>query len=179
MPTRPRLNLGRHMLPGLAAVALFVVMAAIFLRAEFPDALFETVGFDGSVTASIGYALFDLTGTMEGNVEGVIASDGFLAAFEIIDVVLVAALVGAVMLARREEGGSLRTAIADGGRRLVGREQGDADPGQGSTGRADQRTAEGAGQGSTGRADQRTAEGAGQGPTDRAGQSPGDGGGDA
>ena len=130
MPTRPRLNLGRHMLPGLAAVALFVVMAAIFLRAEFPDALFETVGFDGSVTASIGYALFDLTGTMEGNVEGVIASDGFLAAFEIIDIVLVAALVGAVMLARREEGGSLRTALADGGRRLVGRGNGDAGDGQ-------------------------------------------------
>jgi len=168
MPTRPRLNLGRHMLPGLAAVALFVVMAAIFLRAEFPDALVETVGFDGSVTASIGYALFDLTGTMDGNVEGVIASDGFLAAFEIIDVVLVAALVGAVMLARREEGGSLRTALADGGRRLVGREHGEATTEESADGPS---FADGAAQGS--------ADGAGHGPAEGPGQSPGDGGGDA
>jgi NADH-quinone oxidoreductase subunit J len=107
------------MLPGLAAAALLVVMATVFMRAQIPASFTRAVGFDGSVTASIGYALFDLTNTMEGNVDGVIASDGFLAAFEIIDVVLVAALVGAVMLARREEGGSLRTAIADGGRRLV------------------------------------------------------------
>jgi NADH-quinone oxidoreductase subunit J len=34
-----------------------------------------------------------------------IPSETFLAAFEIIDVVLVAALVGAVMLARRDRGG--------------------------------------------------------------------------
>mgnify|MGYP006300281721 CR=1 FL=1 len=124
MPTRPRAKIGRHMLPGLAAAALFVGMATVFMRAQFPDALLDSVGFDGSVTASIGYALFDLTGTMDGNVEGVIASDGFLAAFEIIDVVLVAALVAAVMLARREEGGSLRTAIADGGRKLLGDDEG-------------------------------------------------------
>jgi NADH-quinone oxidoreductase subunit J len=120
MPTRPRAKVGRHMLPGLAAAALFVVMATVFMRAELPADLLDSVGFDGSVMSSIGYALFDLTGTMEGNVDGVVASDGFLAAFEIIDLVLVAALVGAIMLARREEGGSLRTAIADGGRQLVG-----------------------------------------------------------
>ncbi|MEF8855485.1 MAG: NADH-quinone oxidoreductase subunit J [Haloarculaceae archaeon] len=141
MPQRPRVNLGRHMLPGLAAVALFVVMAAVFLRAQFPDGLVETVGFDGSVTASIGYALFDLTGTMESNVEGVIASDGFLAAFEIIDIVLVAALVGAVMLARREEGGSLRTAIADGGRQLLGAGDAQADTAADADARADPDTA--------------------------------------
>jgi NADH-quinone oxidoreductase subunit J len=110
MPTRPRAKVGRHMLPGLAAAALFVVMATVFMRAELPADLLDSVGFDGSVMSSIGYALFDLTGTMEGNVDGVVASDGFLAAFEIID----------LMLARREEGGSLRTAIADGGRQLVG-----------------------------------------------------------
>lgn len=118
MPTSPKPKVGRHMLPGLAAVALFVVMAAVFLRADF-SAVLQSVGFpEGSITASIGYALFDLTGQVDGAIE----SDQFLAAFEIIDVVLVAALVGAIMLARREEGGSLRTAIADGGRRLVGRD---------------------------------------------------------
>lgn len=91
MTTRPRLNLGRHLVPGLAAVALFAVMAAAFLTAEFP----APQGFgEGSITASIGYAMFDLGGP--------IPSEGFLVAFEIIDVALVAALVAAVMLADRE-----------------------------------------------------------------------------
>jgi cytochrome b subunit of formate dehydrogenase len=35
MTTRPRLKLGKHLIPGLAAVALFVVMAAAFLASEF------------------------------------------------------------------------------------------------------------------------------------------------
>ncbi|UPM43147.1 NADH-quinone oxidoreductase subunit J family protein [Halocatena salina] len=91
MTTRPRLYLGRHLLSGLAAVALFVVMAAAFLSAQFPP----VQGFEsGSVTASIGYALFDLSGP--------IASEYFLVAFEVMGVLLVAALTGAVMLARRE-----------------------------------------------------------------------------
>lgn len=91
MTTRPRLNLGRHLVPGLAAVALFAVMAAAFLSAEFP----APQGFGaGSITASIGYAMFDL--------KGPIPSEGFLVAFEIIDVALVAALAAAVMLADRE-----------------------------------------------------------------------------
>ncbi len=120
MPTRPRAKIGRHMLPGLAAAALFVGMATVFMGAQFPDALVETVGFTGSVTASIGYALLDLTGTMEGNVDGVVPSDGFLALLLIIAVLLTAALVGAVMLARRETGDSVGTALPDGGRRLVG-----------------------------------------------------------
>lgn len=95
MTSRPRLNLGRHLVPGLAAVALFVVMAAAFLTAEFP----APQGFgSGSVTASIGYAMFDL--------EGPIPSEGFLVAFEIIDVALVAALAAAVMLADRKSGRS-------------------------------------------------------------------------
>lgn len=93
MTTRPRLKLGRHLIPGMAAVALFVVMAAAFLSAEFP----APQGFgEGSITASIGYAMFDL--------EGPIPSENFLVTFEIIDVVLVAALAAAVMLARRESG---------------------------------------------------------------------------
>lgn len=95
MTTRPQLKLGRHLLPGLASVALFVVMAAAFLSASFPT----PNGFgSGSITASIGYALFDL------DMEGRIASENFLIAFEIIDVVLVAALVASIMLARRDGG---------------------------------------------------------------------------
>lgn len=93
MTTRPRLKLGSHLLPGLAAVALFVVMAAAFLSANFP----ASQGFgSGSITASIGYAILDLNGP--------ITSEYFLVAFEIMGVLLVAALVAAVMLAR-EEGG--------------------------------------------------------------------------
>lgn len=91
MTTRPRLKIGRHLLRGVAAVALFGVMVAAFLTAEFP----APKGFGpGSITASIGYAMFGLSGQ--------IPSENFLVAFEIIDVVLVAALAAAVMLARRE-----------------------------------------------------------------------------
>ncbi len=101
MTTRPELvDMDRsRLLPGLAAVALFLVMAAAFLTATFG----APSGFpQGSVTASIGYAMFDLLD------QAAIPSEGFLIAFEIIDIVLVAALAAAVMLARREgEGGPL------------------------------------------------------------------------
>jgi NADH-quinone oxidoreductase subunit J len=96
---------GRRVLPGVAAIALFVVMVAVILGAEFGTG----TGFPGSIgiTTGIGYLLFDLTGQTQ------LGEEGFLAAFEIIDVVLVAALVGAVMLARKEPSGEpLR---ADGG----------------------------------------------------------------
>ncbi|WP_240334576.1 NADH-quinone oxidoreductase subunit J [Halorussus sp. MSC15.2] len=89
--------------PGVAAVALFGVLAWVFVGAEFSEA----AGFpDGaSITASIGYAMFNIPA------ENAIPSEGFLIPFEIIDLVLVAALVGAVMLARREEGGEITTAL--------------------------------------------------------------------
>jgi len=97
----------RAWLPGLAAVALFVVMAAIFVQVDLGGgAGFPT---DGSITTGIGYLLFDLTGSTDLGVEG------FLAAFEIIDVVLVAALVGAVMLARRDPETDQDPTVADGG----------------------------------------------------------------
>jgi NADH-quinone oxidoreductase subunit J len=109
MTTRPRLKLGDHLVPGLAAVALFVVMAAAFLSSEFPTP--EGFG-DGSITSSIGYAMFNLNGQ--------IPSEGFLVAFEIIDIVLVAALAAAVMLARRESGsgplGESEDVRTDGGK---------------------------------------------------------------
>jgi len=91
-----------RLLSGLVAVALFVVLAVVFVRASFGD----PTGFpaDAHVTASLGYALFNVAGAS-------VPGEGFLAAFEIIDLVLVGALVGAVMLARRETGGALVGAL--------------------------------------------------------------------
>ena len=103
MTTRPELvdMDSSRLLPGLAAVALFLVMAAAFLTATFGAA----AGFpDGSVTASIGYAMFDLLD------QAAITSEGFLIVFLIIALVLDAALEAAVMLARREgEGQPIET----------------------------------------------------------------------
>ena len=109
MTTKPELNLGSHLLPGVAAAALFVVMAATFLSASFPD----PQGFAGgaNVTASIGYAMFNLD---LGDIQG----ESFLAAFIIIAITLDVALDGAVHLATREEGSDDRTLLADGGREL-------------------------------------------------------------
>lgn len=97
----------RAWLPGLAAVLLFGVLAAVFIQVDMGAG----AGFpsDGSITAGIGYLLFDMTGSTE------LGNEGFLAAFEIIDVVLVAALVGAVMLARRDPEADDDPTVADGG----------------------------------------------------------------
>lgn len=93
--TRPKIADDINVLPGLAAIALFVVLAVTFLSSQFDPAR----GFEegARITASIGYALFNFAGN-----DAIVQSEGFLAPFEIIDVVLVAALVVAVMLARRE-----------------------------------------------------------------------------
>ena len=108
MTTKPELDLGSHLLPGLAAAALFVVMAATFLSASYP----EPQGFPegANVTASIGYAMFDLD-------LGDIPGESFLIAFLTIAVTLDVALDGAVHLATREGDGG-RTLLADGGREL-------------------------------------------------------------
>jgi NADH-quinone oxidoreductase subunit J len=104
--TRPELRLGTHLLPGLVAVALFAVLASVFAFAPVNGG----EGFEAgvSITASIGYAMFNFAG-------GEVPSEGFLVAFEIIDFVLVAALVAAVMLARREDGSVLDAIRGDGG----------------------------------------------------------------
>jgi NADH-quinone oxidoreductase subunit J len=112
--SRPRLKLGSHLLPGVAAVALFGVFAAVVLTSSFGPA--QGFPADANVVSSIGRAMFGLGGAD-------IASESFLVAFEIVDLVLVAALAGAVLLARREKGGSTVTLLADGGRRLVGRDR--------------------------------------------------------
>lgn len=94
MPTRPRLKTEGSLLPGLAAVALFVVMGFVFVTSRWG----QPAGFgEGSITASIGYAMFGLVELAAHE------SEPFLVAFEIIDLALVAALVAAVMLGRRED----------------------------------------------------------------------------
>jgi len=81
-------------LPVVATLALFAVFALVALDTSFG----APSGFpaDASVTESIGYLMFGLEGSA-------IPGANFLAAFEIIDLVLVAALVGSVLLARRED----------------------------------------------------------------------------
>jgi len=106
MTDKPSLNTEGNYITGLAAVALFVVFAVVFLTASFP----APAGFpDGAaITKSLGAAMFDIAPSAimdEG--EAAVPGEGFLVAFEIIDVLLVAALVGAVMLARREEAGEI------------------------------------------------------------------------
>jgi NADH-quinone oxidoreductase subunit J len=116
MTTRPELKLGSHLLPGLAAVALFAVLAAIILGASFPSP--EGFPEGANVTASIGYAMFNIAvSAIDG--QTLISSESFLVAFLVIAVVLDAALSGAIMLAKREDGGSPRTLLADGGRRVA------------------------------------------------------------
>jgi len=93
---RPRLASDLDLGPGIAALALFGVLAAVFLTAGF-DA---PAGFEAgaSVMEGIGYALFDLAD------QSPLVTEGFLFAFLAIAVVLDAALDGALLLARREGG---------------------------------------------------------------------------
>jgi NADH-quinone oxidoreductase subunit J len=83
------------MIPGLAALALFAVMAAVFLNDEFGEA----AGFpEGeSIVAGIGNALLGITG------DGIVP-ESFLVALILIAIALDAALDGALLLAKREGG---------------------------------------------------------------------------
>jgi NADH-quinone oxidoreductase subunit J len=109
MSTRPEFAEDINLLPGLAAVALFGVMAAVFVGVQFESA---TAGFPAgvSITESLGYVLFDLNGTSLAE-----ATPGFLAAFIIIAVLLDAALDASVYLANRDNEDG--TAARDGGDR--------------------------------------------------------------
>ena len=118
MTTKPELRTGSHLLPGLAAVALFVVIAAAVLRASFGDP--QMFGPDAEITASIGYAMFNLD-------MGTVPGEGMLVAFIVIAVALDAALDGAILLAKREEDGSAVALLADGGRQVRDRFRGDAE----------------------------------------------------
>ncbi|MFC6906156.1 proton-conducting membrane transporter [Halalkalicoccus tibetensis] len=94
MPTKPKLQLGSHLLPGLGAVALFCVLAFVFVTSSFP----APQGFpaDANITANIGYALFNIEA-------GEVPAEGFIVAFFAIAIVLDAALDGSVMLARNDD----------------------------------------------------------------------------
>jgi NADH-quinone oxidoreductase subunit J len=116
--TKPRLRTGSHLLPGLAAVVLFVVMAVAILRASFGDP--QGFGPDAQITASIGYAMFNLD-------MGSVPGEGMIVAFIVIAVALDAALDGAILLAKREKDGSAVALLADGGRQVRDRLRGDAD----------------------------------------------------
>lgn len=95
--TRPQLYLGNHLLKGLGAVGLFLVLIAVVFTTEFPAA----AGFSsGSVTASIGYALIGL------NHLAVHQTENFLVALIILAVLLDAALDAAIMLAKRDDEGA-------------------------------------------------------------------------
>ena len=113
MSTRPELKLGSHLFRGLGAVALFGVMVAVFINAN----LGAPAGFEGireaagGITHVIGFAMFDIPAPILEET----GTESFLVAFEIIDIVLVAALVAAVMLARRETGGSVVSALRSWG----------------------------------------------------------------
>ncbi|ERG96666.1 hypothetical protein [Haloquadratum walsbyi] len=109
MTTRPELKLGSHLLPGLAAIGLFIVMTVAFLSASFP----QPQGFpaNANITASIGYAMFNLD-------VGDVAGESFLAAFIVIALTLDVALDGSIHLARRERSEEDSSVLTDGGRKL-------------------------------------------------------------
>lgn len=120
--SRPRLRTEGDLLPGLAAVALFVVFAAVFLTTSLP----EPTGFgeDAALMKSLGAALLGIEASAIVSEGTAVPSEGFLVPFVIIAVALDAALDGSLMLARREESGENVTvgaaeespaAAADGG----------------------------------------------------------------
>lgn len=107
MTTRPRLRRG-PVLPGVLAVVLFVVMAAIALTTSFDEPIGYPEGV--SITAEIGYALLDLH-VMQSTEGALGGTEPFLAAFILVAVVLDAALDASLLLAKREEEGQPVTAI--------------------------------------------------------------------
>ena len=103
---------GSSLTPGVAAVALFGVLAAVILGSAggFADPAGYPAG--ESIVHNIGYALFDID-------LGEIASEGFLAAFLIIALALDVALDSAVYLAKQEDEGTIISALTDGGKDIV------------------------------------------------------------
>ncbi len=109
MSPRPRLRVGPTLAPGLLAVVLFGIMAAIALNTDFGEMTGYPEGI--SITAEIGYAMFDLGALQSG--EGALgATEPFLIAFLLIAVLLDAALDASLVLAKREEGGEAVSPLA-------------------------------------------------------------------
>lgn len=91
--TRPQLHLGSHLLRGVGALGLFVILSAVALTSELPDA----IGFSqGGITASIGYALVGL------NHLALHQTENFVVSLIILAILLDAALDAAIMLAKRD-----------------------------------------------------------------------------
>jgi len=102
--SRPQLKTDTSLWPGVAALGLFGVLAVTFLGADLPDP--AGFGANAAMMKSIGAAMFGLEASaLVGDGATAVDADSFLVVFEIIDLVLVGALVGAIMLARREENG--------------------------------------------------------------------------
>ena len=105
----------------LAVTALFAVLTTVVVGAagSFPD----PTGFpaDASIVHNIGYALFDIG-------IGEIPAEGFLAAFLIIALALDVALDAAIYLAKREDEGSIVSALTDGGRDIVAGDVAEREP---------------------------------------------------
>ena len=109
MTTSPRLvPLDRSLLAGLAAVGLFVVLAAVTLSSDF-SAVIADFGFPAgeSVVAAIGAALI--------GIDAAIPVESFVVALIVIAIALDAALDGSIMLAKRDDEGDT-DAAANGGR---------------------------------------------------------------
>jgi NADH-quinone oxidoreductase subunit J len=107
MTSRPEMKVGSHLWRGLSAMALFALLAVVFLGAEFGS----PAGFPdvAAITPIIGYAMFDIP--HESLTSTATDTESFLVAFIIVAVVLDAALEAAVMLARREESGEVVSAL--------------------------------------------------------------------
>jgi NADH-quinone oxidoreductase subunit J len=108
--SRPRpISLDRSLLPGLAALALFGLVAAVVLAAD-TSVLVDSWGFTAgeSIVGSIGAALI--------GIEAAIPVESFVVALLVMALALDAALDGSLMLAKRddEEDGE---PLADGGER--------------------------------------------------------------
>ncbi|WP_317987387.1 proton-conducting membrane transporter [Haloprofundus halobius] len=133
MTTKPQLNDDSNLLPGLAALGLFVLMAVVFLQAEFGTP--EGFPADVSIVASIGYAMFDISANQLE--EQIVSAEGFLAAFLIMAIALDVAIDGAVYLAKREEAGEVVTALVDDVRSDDPTSGGEPTDGRGPAARAD------------------------------------------
>lgn len=99
MTTRPQLiDIDRRVLVGLLPLGLFVGIAALVFTSDFE----ESAGFaEGGLTVveDIGYALIGQAD------HATLAVGNFLVALILIAVLLDAALDGALMLAKRDDGG--------------------------------------------------------------------------
>jgi hypothetical protein len=109
MTSRPStIDLNRSLLPGLIALVLFALMAAVFLTANGTglfESAFDSTGFpDVSIVSGLGYAMIGAAGAA--GTEVVFENtENFLVALILIGVLLDAALDGALMLAKRDDGG--------------------------------------------------------------------------